>query len=71
MGKYVVDFCCQDRKLIIELDGGHHTITDNAKLDKERQSFLEAKGYQVLRFWNNEIDNNIEGVLETIRKTII
>ncbi len=70
MSEYVVDFCCQNKKLIIELDGGHHNEQASIQSDKERQQFLESKGYTVIRFWNSDIDNNIEGVLEKIRKLI-
>ncbi len=68
MGDYVVDFCCQEKMLAIELDGGQHSKSEIYKKDQSKQKFLENKGYKVLRFWNNEIDSNIEGVLETIRK---
>ncbi len=71
MGKYVVDFCCQEKSLIIELDGGHHNRETNKQLDIIRQRFLESSGYRVLRFWDNEVDNNVEGILETIKRTII
>lgn len=70
LGNYVVDFCCQEKKLIVELDGSHHNINENKNADAERQFFLESKGYKVLRFWNNDLDINLEGVLETIRKSI-
>lgn len=67
MGKYIVDFCCQEMKLVIELDGGHHNERSNSSADLARQKYLEANGYKVLRFWNSDIDQNIEGILETIR----
>ena len=62
IGKYIVDFVCLQKKLIIECDGGQH----NEEADKERSKFLEQEGYKILRFWNNEINENIEGVLQTI-----
>ena len=62
IGKYIVDFICKDIKLIIELDGGQHNTKENILADEKRTKFLESKGYKVIRFWNNEIDNNIEGV---------
>lgn len=68
MGNYVVDFCCQEKKLIIELDGSQHNQTTNIEKDKLRQQFLQDKKYTILRFWNNDIDLNIEGVLEIIKK---
>ncbi len=70
IGSYVVDFCCQGKRLIIELDGGHHSQSEVKNADKERQLFLENNGYKVLRFWNNDLDSNIDGVLEIIRKEI-
>ena len=66
IGNYIVDFCSQRKKLIIELDGGHHVKNFNKILDREREIYLKAKGYTIIRFWNNQIDNNIEGVLEKI-----
>ena len=66
IGKYVVDFCSLSKRLVIELDGGHHNeISVNTK-DVERQKYIESHGYEVLRFWNNEVDNNIEGLVDRI-----
>ena len=64
IGHYIVDFCAPRRKLIIELDGSQHLEQED--YDKERTVFLESKGYRVLRFWNNEVMNNIEAVLGVI-----
>ena len=64
IGPYIVDFVCQSYRLIIELDGGQHL--DQNLYDKRRTTFLESKGYRVLRFWNNAVLNNSNGVLETI-----
>ena len=66
IGGYVVDFVCLEAKLIIELDGGHHNEEINKKQDQVRQKNLENLGYKVLRFWNNEIDGNLEGVVQRI-----
>jgi len=66
IGKYIVDFICLDRKLIIEADGGQHD-EERAAHDAARTAWLEAQGYRVLRFWNNDILTNIEGVVEVIR----
>jgi very-short-patch-repair endonuclease len=65
MGRYVVDFVCLEEKLIIELDGGQHA--ENVEYDHVRDSWLRSEGYTVLRFWNNELINEMEGVLERIR----
>ena len=70
IGKYIVDFVCRKKKLIIEIDGGQHNEDKNIEYDNERTIFLESLGYKVIRFWNNDIDNNIEGVFEEIDKYI-
>lgn len=67
---YIVDFICNEKKLIIEIDGGQHNENKNIEYDRKRTEFLESKGYKVLRFWNCDIDNNIEGVYETILKEL-
>jgi very-short-patch-repair endonuclease len=59
IGSYVVDFLCVEAMLIVELDGGQHG--DDA--DAKRTAFLEARGYRVLRFWNNDVLQNLDGVL--------
>jgi crossover junction endodeoxyribonuclease RuvC len=64
IGNYIVDFCSPRRKLIIELNGSQHL--EQGSYDNERTAFLESKGYSVLRFWNKEVMNDIEGVLRTI-----
>ena len=70
IGDYIVDFICRKKKIIIELDGGQHNELENIEKDKQRTEFLNSLGYKVLRFWNNDIDNNIEGVCEVIYKTV-
>ena len=62
---YTVDFVCHERALIIELDGGQHTIREAS--DERRTRVLERAGFRVLRFWNNDVIENISGVLEIIR----
>ena len=63
---YIVDFCCPEKRLIIELDGGGHNQKEQLELDKVRDKYLNDQGFKVLRIWNNDIDNNLEGVLEKI-----
>lgn len=63
---YIVDFVSFYKKIVIELDGGQHS--ENVVYDKERSSCLHKNGFTVLRFWNNEVFENIEGVLEVIRQ---
>ncbi|MBS9475610.1 endonuclease domain-containing protein [Ancylobacter radicis] len=57
--RYIVDFLCVDAKLVIELDGGQHAVEDDA----ERTRMIEACGYLVIRFWNNDVLTNLDGVL--------
>lgn len=64
IGNYIVDFVCCEKKIIIELDGGQHNSDEKIIYDKTRNNFLLDKGYTVIRIWNNEIMNNIEGVIE-------
>ena len=64
IGNYVVDFICLEKSLVIEADGGQHV--DNTK-DEGRDAGLTSEGFKVLRFWNNEVLTNMEGVLEVIR----
>ncbi|HXL28355.1 MAG TPA: endonuclease domain-containing protein [Bradyrhizobium sp.] len=66
IGPYVVDFFCPARRLIIELDGGHHNDDETAKRERERQLWLEREGYRVVRFWNSEIIGDLTAVLERI-----
>ena len=63
-----MDFCCRQRKLIIEVDGGQHDL--EREKDLKREELLTAQGYRVLRFWNNEVLNATEGVLERIREAL-
>lgn len=66
IGPYVVDFFCPAKRLIVELDGGHHNQDEVAEHDSERQRWLENEGYRVLRFWNSEIAGDLTAVLERI-----
>ena len=61
---YIVDFVCIEKLLVVELDGGQHARAVEA--DERRTKFLEQKGFRVIRFWNNELLGNTEGVLERI-----
>jgi very-short-patch-repair endonuclease len=60
---YIADFVCRDRKLVIEVDGGQHS---NNPRDMRRDTSLAADGYRVLRFWNNDVLTNLDGVLTVI-----
>ena len=69
-GPNVLDFYCPVLKLCIEVDGEIHQRTDVVEKDKERTSFLESNGIKVIRFTNDEIENDISDVLERIRRFI-
>jgi very-short-patch-repair endonuclease len=66
IGPYVVDFFCPAKRLIVELDGGHHNDDATAARDSERQAWLEREGYRVIRFWNSEVVGNLNAVMEQI-----
>jgi len=63
---YIVDFVSFEKRIIIELDGGQHQM--QKKKDSKRDRFLAESGFNVLRFWNNDVFENLEGVLEVIRR---
>jgi very-short-patch-repair endonuclease len=65
VGRFIVDFVCYEKALIIEADGGQHAL--EREKDDERTHWLNAQGYKVLRFWNHEILTNIEGVLAVVK----
>jgi very-short-patch-repair endonuclease len=65
LGSCIADFVCFEKSLVIEIDGGQHA---NNKKDEARDRWLSAEGYKVLRFWNNEVLTNMEGVLDVIRQ---
>lgn len=67
IGRYIVDFVCFEQLIVIEVDGGQHA--ENNK-DKTRDKWLNDQGFKVLRFWNNDVLENIEGVLESLYKSL-
>lgn len=68
IGKYIVDFYCPQKKLIIELDGWQHKEEKQERYDKERTKFIESLGFKILRFWNNDVNNNLEGAIFKIEE---
>lgn len=66
MGNYVLDFYAPSLKLAVECDGGQHGRPDNGARDEVRTAWLKRQGVVVLRYWNSDIDANIEGVVEDI-----
>ncbi|HSW70863.1 MAG TPA: DUF559 domain-containing protein, partial [Gammaproteobacteria bacterium] len=71
LGKYIVDFMCKESKLIIELDGGQHNEIRAARYDQERTVWIEANGYFVQRFWNSEVLDQCNAVLEVIQELCV
>jgi len=63
---YILDFACLKSKLIIEIDGAQHGEPAKLLRDAERDARFAAAGFKVLRFWNNEVNENLDGVVETI-----
>jgi very-short-patch-repair endonuclease len=70
IGRYFVDFCCHTSRLVIEVDGASHAEARQMTADERRTEFLHAHGYRVLRFWNNDILTNIEGVMTVIANVL-
>ncbi len=66
IGSVIVDFCCFEDRMIVEIDGGQHA--EHTAADQSRSAFLRSRGFCVLRFWNNEVLQNLNGVLEQINQ---
>src|SRR4051812_27720627 len=66
LGRCVADFCCLQARLVVEVDGGQH----NEERDAGRTAGLEARGFRVIRLWNNDVLTNIDGVLEVILEAL-
>jgi len=68
---YIVDFYCHNKGLVVEIDGGQHNEQADLYKDQLRDKYLQELGYRVLRFWNREIDNSLEEVLDVIYKALV
>jgi len=68
IGPYIVDFVCLEKKLVIELDGGQHN--ENQAADVKRDTWLRSEGYEILRFWNDEVLTKLDGVKEVIFQSL-
>ena len=68
IGIYITDFCAPRKKIIIELDGSQHL--EQEEYDNERTQHLEEQGYKVIRFWNNQVMNDIDSVIKVIMFTL-
>ncbi|MEX2008808.1 MAG: endonuclease domain-containing protein, partial [Dongiaceae bacterium] len=64
LGLYIVDFVCLPARLVVEVDGGQHAV--EAQKDERRTRWLETQGFTVVRFWNNDVLDNTDGVVEAI-----
>ena len=71
IGRYIADFCCASANLIVELDGNSHAGTEAVHRDRARQTRLEAAGYVVLRFWNTDVYDDLNAVLEAIHAACV
>lgn len=71
IGPYIVDFVSLERKLVIEIDGSQHNEEETRETDKKRTTWLKETGYQVIRFWDNAILTDINGVLQRIREALV
>ena len=63
---YILDFVCLRERVIVEVDGGQHGMKPNAAADRQRDAHFATLGFKILRFWNSEIDESLDGVLEII-----
>ena len=70
IGPFFADFACHGRRLIIEVDGSQHGEAEGLAADAQRSAYLKSRGYRVLRFWNNEVLNDIESVLMSIHAAL-
>ncbi len=68
VGRYIVDFVCREYKLIIELDGGHHR--EQQQYDAVRTEWLQSRGFEVLRYWDNNVLTELDSVLESIGEVL-
>ncbi len=70
VGTYIVDFISFDKKMIIEIDGGQHNEGQIREKDEQRRTWLEGEGFRIIRFWNNDVLLNVEGVLAQIKEAL-
>lgn len=70
IGNYIVDFVCYNKRLIIEIDGGQHNEANNLEKDELRTKWLESQRFHVVRFWNNEVAENLDGVMVKILEAL-
>jgi very-short-patch-repair endonuclease len=66
LSSYIVDFECRKARLVVEVDGGQHNLDSGLRADAKRDANLQHDGYRVLRFWNHDVDRNLDGVVSKI-----
>ena len=67
---FIVDFACYSARLVIEVDGGQHNFAEGLQADKQRDAHMGQRGFRVLRFWNNDVMGNLEGVMYQISNAL-
>jgi very-short-patch-repair endonuclease len=70
IGPYIVDFVCIEKKLVVEVDGGGHTEPDQVEYDHAREEYLASRGFRVRRYFNNDVLENLEGVVGSITEAL-
>jgi len=70
VGPYILDFYCPEKKIAIELDGSQHTTEQGVAYDVERNAYLTGKDVKVMRFWNNEVLTNVDGVVMKVLEVV-
>jgi len=70
IGRYIVDFVSFGARIVVEVDGGQHGMHDGVLSDRERDRFLRSQAFRVLRFWNSDVDQNLNGVIESILEAL-
>jgi very-short-patch-repair endonuclease len=70
LGPYIVDFACYDPRLVIEVDGGQHSLDSNRARDAKRDQWLGEEGFRVIRVWNMDVDTNMDGVMTRIHEEL-
>jgi very-short-patch-repair endonuclease len=69
-GPYILDFVCRNAKLVVEVDGVHHSSPDQDEHDRIRDAYLTERGFRVLRFWASDVLNEFEGVVQRVRQAL-
>jgi very-short-patch-repair endonuclease len=71
LGPFIVDFVCLDARMVVEIDGGQHNEEEDIAYDQRRSQWLEKAGFRVMRFWNQEVLNELESVSDAISNALI